>query len=193
MSLSAKCAHFAATCSRRAVHILTTSRLVLRKVGEEDALAIAPLVNNPRIAENTRRIPSPCSLDDVRRWLSELETGEAAAHVFAITFERRLIGVIGLEGDAHAPELGYWLAEPWWGRGLMGEAASRVLEFAFVTCGYERIIAGYRHGNEASRRILVGLGFRHIGHERVYSVARKGMMETAALEITRREWSALNR
>jgi hypothetical protein len=71
---------------------------------------------------------------------------------------------------------------------LMGEAVTAVLQHGFITGGYDRITAGYRHGNEASRRILLRAGFRHTGHTRRRSLGRKAMMDIATVEITRREW-----
>ena len=80
------------------------------------------------------------------------------------------------------------LAEPWWGNGYTGKAAAAVLAHGFMKAGYERITSGYRHGNEASRRILDRLGFRHIGHHLIFSAGRSAMMQAASVEITRREW-----
>jgi len=167
--------------------ILETRRLQLRPLREADPLAVALLANNWHISQNLLRVRFPYSLDDARSWLALLgQTG----HVFAITLDDGLIGVIGLEEDhcGSAAELGYWLGEPWWGRGLMGEAVTAVLKHGFITGGYDRITAGYRHGNEASRRILLRAGFRHTGHTRRRSLGRKAMMDIATVEITRREW-----
>jgi len=169
---------------------LTTKHLVLRPIREDDARAVAGLINNPRISHKLTRVRFPYVLDDAHSWLATMKTANDQAHVFAIVHDHGLIGVIGLEKDplADEAELGYWLSEQWWGKGLMSEAVRAVAAFAFSDLGYARIIAGYRHGNEASRRILIGLGFRHTGHKRAYSLGTKTMIDIATLEITRREW-----
>jgi RimJ/RimL family protein N-acetyltransferase len=168
--------------------ILATSRLLLRPPRAGDAYVVADLINNPRIAHNLARVRSPYSLDDAHNWLNGLHA--SADPVFAITLNGKLIGVIGIEGERHEGELGYWLSDPYWGMGYTREAATTIIEHAFATTGYEAIVAGYRHGNEASRRILIGLGFRHTGHAQVYSLGRKAKVLTARLEITRREWNS---
>ena len=167
---------------------LATSRLRLRPPLADDAYVVANLINNPRIAHNLMRVRSPYLLDDAHNWLSRLRT--STDPVFAITLAGKLIGVIGIEGERHEGDLGYWLSEPHWGKGYTREAAAAILEHAFTAAGYETIVAGYRHGNEASRRILIGLGFRHTGHAQVYSCGRKAKMLTARLELTRREWNS---
>lgn len=60
-------------------------------------------------------------------------------------------------GDA---ELGYWLAEPFWGRGIMTEVVGVLIERAFGELGYDRLWAGYYEGNDRSRRVMEKCGFR---------------------------------
>ena len=159
---------------------IKTKRLLLRPIAPKDYLEIANHINNLRVSQTLTRVPFPYTLDDIYRW----QRGDSrGSHVFAITFKGAAIGVVGLES-----ELGYWLAEPYWKQGLMGEAARAATDFAFGRAGYDRLVSGYKHGNEASRRILIGLGFRHTGHKWVYSVALKRPVRVATVELTLREW-----
>jgi RimJ/RimL family protein N-acetyltransferase len=98
------------------------------------------------------------------------------------------MGGIAYEGERGSAVLGYWLSEEHWGRGYMGEAAQSVVGYAFEATRLERLTASYQHGNEASRRILVGLGFRHLGHAKAFSRARGKMVDCAFLELTSAEW-----
>ena len=74
------------------------------------------------------------------------------------------VGSIGLhlasdlakEGE---PELGYWIGVPFWGRGLVPEAATALLCHAFFDCGYKQVWCGYYEGNERSHRVQQKLGF----------------------------------
>jgi ribosomal-protein-alanine N-acetyltransferase len=170
--------------------VLDTPRMKLRAPRDQDAIAVAQLINNPAVSRNLTRVPHPYALDDARIWLAGLKRSQGRAHVFALTLDEAPIGVIGLEEHSPEPsaELGYWLGEPWWGNGYMSEAARAVLHYGFGTIELERVTSGYRHGNEASRRILSRLGFRHTGHARVHSLALKRMISIATVEVTRREW-----
>lgn len=65
---------------------------------------------------------------------------------------------VGLWGDAIDPEIGWWLARQYWGRGLATEAARIALRDAFERAGLERIISIARPANTASTRIMEKLG-----------------------------------
>jgi RimJ/RimL family protein N-acetyltransferase len=160
---------------------IKTKRLLLRPIEPGDYLEIVNHINNLRVSQTLTRVPFPYTLDDIYRWQRQDNRG---SHVFAISFKGEVIGVVGLES-----ELGYWLAEPYWKQGLMGEAAQAAVDFAFGRAGYDRLVSGYRHGNEASRRILLGLGFRHTGHKWTTSFALKRQVMIATVELTRREWA----
>jgi RimJ/RimL family protein N-acetyltransferase len=85
-------------------------------------------------------------------------------------------------------ELGYWLAEPTWRKGFAREGAQAVVDHAFTISRLNRLQARCILGNEPSRRVLVGLGFRptHIGS--TYSVARRCHVVTQHFELTVAEW-----
>jgi RimJ/RimL family protein N-acetyltransferase len=99
----------------------------------------------------------------------------------------RLVGVIGYEGSPD-PELGYWLDEPLWGKGIVSEAARAVVEHAFAKSHLDRLLSRCILGNEPSRRILVGLGFRPVGISSVYSSARGCDVVSQKFELTSKEW-----
>jgi [ribosomal protein S5]-alanine N-acetyltransferase len=170
--------------------MIETSRLILRPVQESDGPAVASKLNNWHIVKYTGRLPYPYTLDDWNRWWSGRELRGPGAHEFAITRNGALIGVIAYESEMGSAVLGYWLGEEHWGRGYMSEAAPAAVAHAFKASGLDRLTASYQHGNEASRRILVGLGFRHVGHARSFSRARGKMVDCAFLELTSGEWLA---
>jgi len=165
---------------------IATERLLLRPIEPRDLLPIASQINNLRVSQNLTRVVHPYYPDDFNRWNNR---DKRHSHVFGITMKDEVIGVVGLESDAVGAEaeLGYWLAETHWKQGLMGEAARAVTDFGFGRAGYDRLVSGYRHGNEASRRILIGLGFRHTGHKLTRSFALKRPVAIATVELTRRE------
>ena len=170
--------------------LLKTPRLVLRPPRERDLPALAGLLNNWLIAKNLGRVPYPYALDDAHRWLAFTKTFDPRSRMFAITLRDAIIGVIGYETgkSADAAEIGYWLAEQFWGRGFMREAASAMLSHAFMVAKHDRLVACHQHGNEGSRRVLLGLGFRHTGHGTSFSAAQRRAVDVAWLELTRKEW-----
>src|SRR5262249_42394683 len=106
------------TVRERGSPVLETARLVLRAPRLDDAKAIAALVNDRRIAENTLRIPHPYSLADAQAFLSSTASGEGEI-VFLITASGGdLLGCCGIAKlDGEQGELGYWLGVPYWGEG----------------------------------------------------------------------------
>jgi RimJ/RimL family protein N-acetyltransferase len=135
----------------------------------------------------TASIPCPYDLDDARAFLNSvarLPVGSASFGVFETGSEGSVIGVIGYQER----ELGYWLAEPSWRKGFATEATEAVVDHAFTISRLDRLQARCILGNEPSRRILIGLGFRptHIGS--TYSIARRCHVVTQHFELTMREW-----
>jgi RimJ/RimL family protein N-acetyltransferase len=155
------------TFRERSTPVLETERLVLRAPRLEDANAIATLVNDRRIAENTLRIPHPYGLADARAFVASANTTDDEV-VFLIT-ERSVHGgtVLGACGiarlDGKQPEIGYWLGVPFWGKGYATEAARALIDHAFGDLGYEHLLGGARVSNPASRRVLEKCGFQWTG------------------------------
>jgi RimJ/RimL family protein N-acetyltransferase len=167
---------------------LTTERLILRPLEHADAERIALLADNWKVASMTGRIPHPYSLADAEAFLAYAlkTTGE---EIFAITESALLIGCIGL--DARKPpgcEIGYWLAEAFWGRGLATEAARALVSYAFNERGESEIRAGYFADNPASGRVLRKLGFRYCRSEMRPSHARGHEVETHDMVLRREDW-----
>lgn len=126
----------------------------------QDLLAVA---NNPKVAAKLRdRFPSPYTLADAQEW-TEFASQQTPVTNFAIEFEGRAVGGIGLVlgEDIHCKtaELGYWLGEPYWGRGLISEAVQLITTFAFATFDLHRLWASPFAGNTASERVLLKSGF----------------------------------
>ncbi|MEN8198422.1 MAG: GNAT family N-acetyltransferase [Pseudomonadota bacterium] len=149
--------------------------MLLRPFQPEDAAAVAILANNWNIARMTTRIPHPYSRDLADRWIASLAADwlSGVEITFCIELDGEPIGAVGLRRSAtQTYELGYWLGEPWWGRGLATEVARRAVQFAFGELGADRLTAGYFVDNPASGRVLEKCGFRYIGEGVEHSAAR---------------------
>ena len=164
---------------------LVTDRLILRPPCPADAEAIVRELGNFNVARWTGRVPHPYGAADAEAFLAQCRDLPADALVLAITREGALIGVIGIEHG----ELGYWLAEPQWGKGYGAEAARAVVDHAFEVTGLQEIVASHHLGNAASRRILLGLGFGDRGEGKGFSRARGEDVPLALLTLTREAWS----
>ncbi|MBU3914272.1 GNAT family N-acetyltransferase, partial [bacterium] len=102
-------------------------------------------------------------------WLSVV-AGKDGVMDFAIASESETIGGIGLvpKDDVHrkSVELGYWLAEPFWGKGIMTSAVGNITSYAFDTLDIVRIYSTIFEWNHASMKVLEKVGFIREGHLR---------------------------
>ncbi|MGF1612021.1 MAG: GNAT family N-acetyltransferase [Kiloniellales bacterium] len=179
---------------------LQTERLTLRPLRLDDAPAIQRLCGNWKVARMLSPVPYPYPDGLAEEWIASDArsrfSGEAVR--FALDHEGELIGVMGLERQgpqrqgperwgAGSFELGYWLGEPWWGRGLATEAARRVVAFAFEALTLEELLSGHFLDNPASGRVLRKCGFRDAGAMMLWSEAR-GHDVAARRLVLRRAW-----
>jgi RimJ/RimL family protein N-acetyltransferase len=180
---------------------LETERLILRHPQWSDANAIVELIGNFNVSKTLSRVPYPYSGEDAKTWLAGRLDVESppADHVFALQLKdgpTHLIGVVGVHAerdgsvfDGTKAEIGYWLGEPWWGQRLMSEASRAVVGHCFEVLGLEELVAGYLDGNEGSKRILEGLGFRGCGTKKRESLALGKEVDCAMLRLMHEDWT----
>lgn len=137
-----------------------TARLRLRAPTLADAPAIARLADNRDIARRLSRLPHPYGLDDALFYLRHVVPSEIAWAVTSAD-DGTFLGLAGLAptGAAGMLELGYWLGQPYWGRGLASEAAAAIVAHAFDELGLATLASGCFADNEPSRRVLMKTGF----------------------------------
>ena len=150
---------------------LETARLLLRPLTPADAEAIFAACSNPRVTEHTC-FDTHRTLDDSRGFIAGYAAANYEAGVpdpLAITWKEspsHLIGCIGARWDAEPAgrmDLGYWLAEPFWGRGIVTEAARVFVPFLFANYPVERLQSRVFDGNPASGRVLEKAGLIYEG------------------------------
>ena len=132
-----------------------------------DAAAIVKHANNRAVWITLRdRFPHPYTAEDAAAFL-RIATTQDPPSDFAIATADEVIGGIGLQrqGDVHrlTAEIGYWLGEPFWGRGIASRAVRAVTEWAFATTPLERIFAYVFATNPASARVLDHAGYQFEG------------------------------
>lgn len=119
--------------------------------------------NNFNIAKfMTNGFPHPYNTEDGKKFIA-LANKDTPKHIFAIDVVGQAVGGIGvhLQTDIHCKnaELGYWLAEPFWGYGIITKAINQMVDFAFNTYDINRVFARPFGTNKASQRVLEKAGF----------------------------------
>ena len=160
-----------------------TERLLLRPAWPEDARDLFGGIADKRIVRNLAKAPWPYSFKDARDFVMRAQ--DPRYPVFLITMPgaqgSRVVGCIGIGASETADvELGYWIAQPFWGRGFASEAARGVLEVARLL-GHEQMEAGHFTDNPASGRVLRKLGFRPTGRIEPRHSRGRGEMAPCAL------------
>lgn len=140
-------------------------RYQLSEFRQDDAKDLIAWLNEPELYSNTLRIPSPYTMKDAEQFLSMVETAtceQGHPRHFALRDGARLVGALAFEdlSYGHRGEIGYWLAKPFRGRGLMTMAVQAACRHAFHEWRLVRIIAHVFARNTASAKLLERCGFQ---------------------------------
>jgi RimJ/RimL family protein N-acetyltransferase len=174
---------------------LETQRLWLRWPTAADAPAIEALAGEADVACWTAHIPHPYPAGGGHQFVTQARVGNHSGGGLTLALATRarpqsLIGVISLAPHDRGMELGYWLGKPFWGQGLMSEAARELTSFIWLTTDVERIFARVMIGNGRSEGVLTAAGFRPEGAQtcpapaRGASVAADGFVLERPEEVT---------
>ncbi|MFL6539446.1 MAG: GNAT family N-acetyltransferase [Chthoniobacterales bacterium] len=172
------------------VEIRLTNAL-LRPWRMDDAAALVACANNRNISRNLRdRFPFPYTAAHAEAYLTH-KTEVQSDLVFCIDIDGAAAGGIGVHpsDDVYrlTAELGYWLAEPFWGRGIVTEAVQAVVRQGFNLLPLVRIEASAFASNPASARVLEKCGFTFEGVRR-HSVIKDGqILDLLGYSILREE------
>ena len=177
------------------VPTLETERLVLRMWEKKDAGALYAYAKNPNVGPHAGWKPHA----------SEAESKEIITELFLTNMcwaiidkeTGRLIGSIGMEEDYLRPnirskELGYSLSEEYWGRGLMTEAARRLINYAFEFLKLDILSIRTGENNKRSQSVINKCGFTYEGTlRRAYKVYDGTIRETRCYSMLREEYENL--
>ncbi len=120
--------------------------------------------NNPKIAGNlTNAFPYPYTADHGKKFI-EMAMSHEPIRIKTIEINGEASGGIGVhpQGDVYVKnaELGYWLAEPYWGKGIITDAIKEMIDYGFKTFEITRIYARPFSSNVASQRVLEKAGMK---------------------------------
>jgi RimJ/RimL family protein N-acetyltransferase len=176
---------------------LATARLILRSPEMADATAIVPLADNMRIAQQTRRMPHPYGQRDAEAWVAMVRSADPARESGFLITRKEDGAIVGAAGyvamDDTDIEVGYWVGEPFWGKGYATEAAQAVVDHAFRSGSFERIFGRVRATNAPSRRVLEKCGFQYAGAGMCDCNALNSTVPSEEFVLERSVWESLKR
>jgi [ribosomal protein S5]-alanine N-acetyltransferase len=142
---------------------LVGRRCTLRDWRKSDEASIVGHANNLNIARQLRdRFPHPYTRDDARTFLKAAASGTPRTN-FAIDVAGEAVGGLGYvpggDVERYSAEVGYWLAEPFWNRGIITEALGLFTRYAFTELNLLRLFAVPLADNPGSIRVLEKAGY----------------------------------
>ncbi|MEP7164392.1 MAG: GNAT family protein [Ferruginibacter sp.] len=129
-----------------------------RQYSLDYADTFAQMRNNPNVLDNRYdKSPNPFTKQDAIDFI-KIQLGKNPPQRFFIFYDNELAGEIGItiQEDVHrlCAEIGYFIAEPFWGKGLATKAIAKMTEYSFATFDIVRIVAGVFDFNKASMKAL---------------------------------------
>ena len=165
----------------------------IRKWELSDAKDLAAALSNKKVQDNLRDgLPYPYTEQDGKEFISAmLSADESETFAFAITVDNMVIGSIGIfrQGNIHrqTAELGYYIAEEYWGKGIMTEAVKQICEYVFANSDIIRIYAEPFAYNVASCRVLEKVGFQYEGTLRSNAVKNSKVIDMKMYSLLKEE------
>lgn len=153
--------------------------VILRELEETDIPKLAEYANNQKVSNNLRdAFPSPYTVEDARAFVA-MARGRDPKSIFAIEYKGEYVGNISLMpcGDVYrnSAEIGYFIGEPFWNKGIMTTAVTLITAYGFDILGVVRIFTGIFEYNKASGCVLEKCGFEK---EAVFkkAITKKGVL-----------------
>lgn len=164
---------------------------VIRKWSIDDAKELAEAISNPKVQDNLRDgLPYPYTEQDGEAYIREMLSADADdVFAFAITYHDRVIGSIGVfrQSNIHrrTAEMGYYIAEGYWGKGVMTDAVKQACLYVFSNSDIIRIYAEPFSYNIASCRVLEKAGFSYEGTLRQNAVKNGRIIDMKMYALVR--------
>ena len=155
------------------MNINVNEQIYLSPIEDSDKANLVKYINHQEIANNTLTIPHPYNESDADFFFNLIkEKNEKLGKIsnWAIrNQEGEFIGSIGLlrknlDGNPHRDQLGYWLAEPYWGKSIMTEVVKAFTDYCFEHENLNRLEATVFKYNSGSMRVLEKAGYEKEGH-----------------------------
>ena len=170
---------------------------LLRSWVPEDAVSLVKHANNPNVANNLRDgFPYPYTLRDAKQWLESVNENSDNI-IMALEINGEAAGGIGLHGQKDVyrfnVEIGYWLSERYWGKGIMTDAVSATVEHAFTRTSWLRIFANIYEHNYSSMRVLEKCGFRKEAIHKKAVIKNNKLLDEHLYALLKENWTSMNK
>lgn len=164
---------------------------LLRPFGPGDAESLTRHANDIRIWNNVRDLfPHPYKRTDADAFIA-IASGKKPIQDFAIVIDGEAVGTIsyvpGTDVERVSAEIGYWLGEPYWGRGVTSAAVRALAAHIFAATETQRLFAPVFAHNIASMRVLEKAGFRKVGILRNAAVKNGRIIDMHYYERTKNQ------
>ncbi|MNK52429.1 putative ribosomal N-acetyltransferase YdaF [compost metagenome] len=179
-----------------AVPTLKTKRLFLKPLTLEDVPNYSKyFIEYEVIRHLSHVVPWPYPKDGVVDYLETFILPSQGIDrwtwgIFMQNTPSELIGCIDLWREGHPENRGFWLGKPFWGQGLMTEAAEAVTNFAFQNLDFDKLVFSNALGNIRSRRIKEKTGARFVG-TRPAKFVDPSLTEAETWELNKNDWQKL--
>ena len=167
------------------VPTLRTQRLLLRGLRESDLNDVVRYADDYEVSKWLVPVAHPYTHTHAQQFLQRNKAGEIGA-LWVMIQDGAFVGSISI-----GKELGYWLARPAWGQGLMTEAAQTVIAHHFDTTDTGTIYSSHFVENIGSKRVLEKCGFVAVGGHIHHSLARQADVPGRSMELSRARWDTL--
>ena len=136
---------------------------ILRGWFDGDEESLQKHADNPNVSTYLLdRFPYPYTINDADKWVTYMQHQKILTN-FAIAIDGQVCGGIAvdliIDANSKAAEIGYWLGEPYWGKGIITEAVKLLTDYTFKTLDVIRVQAGVFGQNAASMRVLEKAGY----------------------------------
>jgi len=174
--------------------IITTPRVVLRWISEDDVNSLYEIFSDPQVMRYWSTVPLP-DREAAAALQCEIADGNKSESMFkwgiALRDSNAVIGtttLFNLNLDNGRAELGYALARAYWGKGYMNEALNALVSYTFEVMRLRRLEADVDPRNAASIRTLERLGFQRDGFLRERWHVNGEIQDALFYGLLRREW-----
>ncbi|WP_299361440.1 GNAT family N-acetyltransferase [Winogradskyella sp.] len=172
---------------------IETERLILSELKSEYIEDIVKYASNKNISDYTLNLPHPYSEKDAIYWINLAHQGlkSGTNYIFAIRLknENKFVGGIGLtvEKRFNRAEIGYWIAEPFWRKGIATEATKAMIEFGFNALKLNKLTSSHLAKNPASGKVMQNSGMTKEGELKAHILKKTEYHDLILYGITKKQ------
>ena len=176
---------------------LADGKAQLRLLRDDDAEALWPYVSNPELSKFMSWDPH-ANIDQTRAFITDVRRrmDEGSNVTWVVELEGKASGLVSLIGILRTHrslrydkgELAYWLGPEFRGRGIATEAVAAAMCFGFEELGLNKITVAHVRENDASKNLILRLGFRHVGIEHSHFAKHGRWFDHVTYELLKSDW-----